>query len=110
MILASSLKVGKIERSKDAPVDLGVRADRVTVDPISGRYLILTSRDDAGPKGFEFDSDANVYRPVETFGSQWPFSRYAMPVVAFIPEYGVTMWAEQKVYLYKHDAPPSKAK
>ncbi len=108
-VVARLTKDGKIERLKDAPVDLGVRADRVTVDPISGRYLILTARDEAGPKGFEFDSDANDYREVEPFASQWPFKRTAMPVVAFIPEYGVTMWAEHKVYLYKHDAPPSKA-
>lgn len=104
-VVARLSKEGKIERLKDAPVDLGVRADRVTIDPVSGRYLIMCDREEgAGFQCFEFDSDMNEYHQVEAGGPQWPFGRYAMPVVAFIPEYGVTMWAEHKVYLYKHDA------
>ena len=35
--------------------------------------------------------------------SPWPFYKYNGQVVAFIPEYGVSMWVDQKkVHLYKH--------
>jgi len=109
-VVARLKKDGKIEPLKDAPVDLGIRGDKFTVDPVSGRYLMFSFREEGTPKCFEFDSDRNEYRPVEAAAAQWPYARASMPVVAFIPEYGVTMWAEQKVYLYKHDAPGKQAK
>lgn len=104
-VVARLTKEGMMERLTDAPIELGVRVDKLTVDPQTGRYLILGFREEGkGPQGFEFDSDQDEFRSVEVLGAQWPFKRTAMPVVAFIPEYGVTMWAEQKVYLYKHAA------
>jgi hypothetical protein len=104
-VVARLKKDGKIERLKDFPFATGVHSGHVSIDPVTGRYLIVAhDKETKGPKQlFEFDSDKNEYRLIEA-GSQWPFNRYAMPVVAFIPEHGVTMWAEQKVYLYKHDA------
>jgi len=108
-VVARITKEGKIEQLKDAPVDLSVHA-YLTVDPVSGRYLILKRLEDGKRTAFEFDSDKNDYRPVEALAAKWPYSGYAMPVVAFIPEYGVTMWAEQKVYLYKHDSPAEAGK
>ena len=56
----------------------------------------------------EFDSDENEYRLVAaaSFGP-YPFKRYSAtePVCAFIPEYGVIMWATAKsTMLYKHDS------
>ena len=95
-------KDGKLERLKDAPEDLTVRFGKITVDPVSGRYLILYSD---LKKLYEFDSGQNEYRLVDDFTqTPWPFGRYDMPVAAFIPEHGVTMWAANKVMLYKHDA------
>ena len=82
-VVARLTKEGKIERLKDAPVDLGVRADRVTIDPVSGRYLIMSCRDEGkGAQCFEFDSAKNEYRLVEAAGMQWPFGRNAMPALA----------------------------
>jgi hypothetical protein len=102
--LARLKKDGTIERLKDAPVPMGIGSDKVTIDPASGRYLIWAGNK-GEPKGlYEFDSDRNEFRKIEEFAAGWPFGRYAMPVPAFIPEYGVTMWAENEVYLYKHDA------
>ncbi|MBE7462200.1 MAG: hypothetical protein HS116_01790 [Planctomycetes bacterium] len=101
-VMARITKEGKIERLKDVPVELTVRGDKITLDPATGNYLIFGFRDDAGAKCFEFDSNANEYRAVETAIAQWPFKSSAMPVCAFIPEYGVSMWADGKVYLYKH--------
>lgn len=97
-------KDGTVERLKDAPVRMSIGSDKVTIDPGSGRYLIWAGEKDQPKKLYEFDSDRNQYKLVKEFGANWPFRRYAMPVPAFIPEYGVTMWAEKRVYLYKHDA------
>ncbi|MFO7899238.1 MAG: hypothetical protein R6V58_09275 [Planctomycetota bacterium] len=103
-VVARLTKNGTVERLKDCPVSLSVSSDKVTVDPVTGKYLIY-----GGNKGekklYEFDSDENTYRLIEAFTANWPYSRYAMPVCAFIPEYGVIMWAEPKgVYLWKHTA------
>ncbi|MHC4915331.1 MAG: hypothetical protein ACYTGB_07545 [Planctomycetota bacterium] len=93
---------GKTRRMKDCPVDLNVNHDIVTVDPVSGRYLIMGTRE---KQLIEFDSEKNEYRLADDFKkTPYPFGRYSAPMVAFIPEYGVTMWADRKVQLYKHDA------
>ncbi len=95
---------GTIERLKDVPVGLSIQSDKVTIDPVSGRYLIWGG-DKGQPKAlYEFDSDRNQYKEIKEFGANWPFRRYAMPVPAFVPEYGVTMWADGSVFLYKHAA------
>ena len=101
-------KDGKTRRMKDFPiVPLTVRHSIVTVDPLSGHYLFIVP---PAKKFYEFDSEKNDYRLIDDFTkTTWPFSRYAAPVVAFVPEYGVTMWADRKVYLYKHD-PSARAK
>ena len=95
------LSKGKTRRMKDFPVPVTVRFSVVTVDPASARYLFLVP---PVKKLFEFDSTSNEYRVVDDFTkTNWPFGRHESPVVAFIPEYGVTMWADDKVLLYKHD-------
>ncbi|MHC4915332.1 MAG: hypothetical protein ACYTGB_07550 [Planctomycetota bacterium] len=96
-------KDGQVKRMKDFPVREGrftVRSGILTVDPLSGRYLFMI-----GKKLVEFDSAKNEYRLADDFSkTPWPFHHYDAPMVAFIPEYGVTMWADRKVHLYKHDA------
>jgi len=93
---------GKIKRMKDCPVPLTIRFDLITVDPVSGRYLIMSR---SSRKLLEFDSAKNEYRLVTDFTkAPWPFGYHDHPVVAFIREYGVTMWVAKKVWLYKHDA------
>ena len=93
-------KDGKTRRMKDFPVSLTVRHSIVTVDPLSARYLFMVPTE---KKFYEFDSESNEYRLIDDFTkTAWPFHRYDAPVAAFIPEYGVTMWADRKVHLYKH--------
>jgi hypothetical protein len=94
-------KDGKIKRMKDFPDPvLTVRRTIVTVDPLSGRYLFMGDK-----RLIEFDSEKDEYRLVDDFTkTPWPFGHYDSPLVAYIPEYGVTMWADSKVFLYKHDA------
>jgi hypothetical protein len=93
-------KDGKAKRMKDFPIPgrFTIRSGILTVDPLSGRYLFKI-----GTKFVEFDSATNEYRLIADFTkTPWPFSKYEAPLVAFIPEYGVTMWADKKVMLYKH--------
>jgi hypothetical protein len=96
-------KDGKIKQMKDFPLALEkftVRSTTITVDPLSGRYLIMTP----GNKFVEFDSEKNEYRMIDDFTkTPWPFYKYDGTVTAFIPEYGVSMWVDvMKVHLYKH--------
>jgi hypothetical protein len=100
-VVARIKKDGKIERLKDFPCGLGVRSDKLMVDPQSGRYLFWAGDKDQPKRLYEFDSDENEYRVVESF--KYPYGGYAMPVMAFIPEHGVIMWAEGRVFLHKHD-------
>jgi hypothetical protein len=100
-VMARLKKDGKIERLKDVPIKLTVRHDKISIDPATGRYLIFADNN------YEFDSDKNEYRQ---FITTFPYTKYSMPVCAFIPEYGVVMWAEGKgVFLYKHDASATTA-
>jgi hypothetical protein len=95
---------GEVRRLKDFPITpLTVRHSIVTVDPVSGRYLFLVPPE---KRFYEFDSATNQYRLIDDFAdTAWPFHHYDAPVVAFIPEYGVTIWADRKVHLYRHDVP-----
>jgi hypothetical protein len=105
-VVARLRKDGKIQRLKDFPMDFGLSSDKIAVDPVSGRYLMFAFRD--GPlKCFELDSDRNDYRPLADTAAQFPYTHYAGPysVCAFVPEYGVILWAEPSgVFLYKHNA------
>ncbi len=97
-------KDGTVAKMNDLPPPVNkftVCLDAITVDPISGRYLILSRRN--GNQLIEFDSEKNEYRLIDDFTkTPWPF-RKSTPMVAYIPEYGVTMWADKKVHLYKHN-------
>lgn len=100
-------KDGSFRKMKDFPERLTVRYDIVTVDPISGNYLFMLPK---LKKLYEFDSKKNDYRLVDDFKeTPWPFHRYDAPVVAYIPEYDVTMWVDREVHLYKHKSLSSPA-
>jgi len=92
---------GKVTRLKDVPFPITIRHGKLVVDPVSGRYLIFL-----GKELYDFDSVKNEYRKVEGYKAPW--SRYEMPVPAAIPEYGVIMFIDRKLMLYRHDAPPFK--
>lgn len=105
-VVARITKDGKIERLKDFPRNFGLSPDKIAVDPASGRYLMFSFKE--GPLTcFEFDSNENEYRVVEAASEgYYPYKGYSASytVCAFIPEYGVVMWAEPRgVFLYKHD-------
>ncbi|MFW5871193.1 MAG: hypothetical protein ACOCVH_01775 [Verrucomicrobiota bacterium] len=91
-------KDGKIHPMKDYPHSCGIRHNIITVDPQSGRYLIMDPRH---PKFYEFDPDLNEYRLLDDF-SKTPYPGQLL--AAYIPEYGVSMWTGGSgVHLYKHN-------
>lgn len=104
-VVARLTRDGKIERLKDFPTRLNVQSDKITIDAATGKYLMLGGDKDQPKQLYEFDSEKNEYRVVAGFMAGWPYSRYDMPVCAFIPEHGVTLWAERTVHLYKHASP-----
>lgn len=100
-VMARLKKDGKMERLKDVPIKLTVRHDKISIDPFTGKYLIFAENN------YEFDSEKNEYRQFQT---TIPYTKHSMPVCAFIPEYGVIMWAEGRgVFLYKHDSSATTA-
>jgi hypothetical protein len=94
-------KDGKVAKKKDFPMPLTVRHAKLTVDPLSGRYLFMAT----DRKFIEFDSGKNEYRLIDDFSqTPWPFGNYDAPKSVFVPEYGVTAWVDSRFHLYKHDA------
>ena len=91
-------KDGNIRQMKDYPHSIGIRNHIVTVDPQSGRYLIM---DVPRQELYEFDPDANEYRLLDDF-SKTPYPGQLL--AAYIPEYGVSMWTgTSRVFLYRHN-------
>ncbi|QDU31842.1 hypothetical protein ETAA8_70020 [Anatilimnocola aggregata] len=101
-------KAGKLENLKEFPEDLNIRFDKLTVDPLSGKYLILRTNE---KRLLEYDSDSQQTRLVDDFTTTpWPFGRYDQPIATFVPELGITIWpANSKMQLYKHAAKPAAA-
>lgn len=95
-------KEGKIAQKKNFPLALEkftIRSTILTIDPVSARYLFMVP----GQLLVEYDSIKDEYRLVDDFSkTPWPFGKYDTPLVAHIPEYGVSMWADSKTHIYKH--------
>jgi len=103
----ASRKVSAIQK---APVNVGILASVLTVDPASGRYLLLG----AGGGFYQYDVAGNTWATLSSSGVPvWsPDSNRILYVVAVpVTSYGVvafltTYWSDStsKVYLYKHAA------
>lgn len=96
---------GTVTARGPAPISMGNNLSIVTVDPVSGNYLVL-----GADKSFrEYDVMTDVWKPISgtvpVFTSNTPpiFDVVATPVTT----YGVVMFVkyafnESKVYIYKH--------
>lgn len=103
--LDASLKITAIQ---SAPVNVGILASILTVDPASGRYLLFGS----GGGFFQYDVAGNSWSAVNASGvpiwspeSNRIIYRIAVPitsygVLAFLTTYSSD--STSKVYLYKH--------
>lgn len=108
---------GTLTDLPDAPRNTRIRTDQLTVDPVSGDYLLMArenddSRDSGTAEFFGYDVSAGKWYLIDRWrresgsNSEWIFNYHAQPVATAVPEYGVTMWLETTrpgVYLYKHD-------
>lgn len=101
---------GAITKLRAPPVSLGVTQTVISVDPVSGKHILLTNS-----ATYEYDLPSDTWR---TLSTTVPATLKALDgvgdglVQAPITEYGVIMFikydnAGSKVYLYKHS--PSAA-
>jgi hypothetical protein len=92
---------GSVSPIQDPPVQVRPASSIFTVDPASGKYLIVTAN-----KGFyEYDVVSNSWSQLN--GASMPFSNITYTIAIPIREHGVIMFARfefssSKVYLYKH--------
>ena len=106
--LDSSLKITPIQ---NAPVNVGILASVFTVDPASGRHLLLSSAGSA----YQYDVPSNTWSTVNTSGMPPEFWTPDPDKILFrigvpISSYGViaflTTWygsdSGTRLYLYKH--------
>jgi len=112
---------GKITRMKDTPVTYGIRQSLLTVDPVSGKYLLFK---DSG-EFYEYDVTTDTWKrqgpcqgtPCQ--GRPFPFFEPGNGGVFDVIEtpistYGVNMFVKYwkgstppAVYLYKHASSPA---
>jgi len=98
---------GAITPMGNAPIDVGILSSIVTVDPVSGAYLVLAKEG----QFYSFDPASNVWSRLDG-GNPPPVLVPAVTpfpdiVASPIAEYGVVMFvrynfANSAVYLYKH--------
>lgn|GEM_PF-1081190 len=107
---------GKITKLRNAPIDLGVNSSIVTIDPVSGKYLVFGK--DRSFYEYDLPADTWTLRGGPAPPIFQPTSAAVFDVVATpVSTYGVVMFVkyyfdQSKVYLYKHAAsalppPPS---
>ncbi|MGE3805093.1 MAG: amidohydrolase family protein, partial [Gemmataceae bacterium] len=97
---------GNIARLDDAPVEIGINTALVTVDPVTGDFLVL-HRDD---KFFALNPSTGKWRELSTEGMPFAMKGSSFDVIAApVKNHGVTMFVTAprkglKVCLYKHAA------
>src|SRR5262249_6762997 len=117
---------GKVSPLDDSPVDsYAATSTLFTVDPISGKHLLIRPNDfdykkttgfwfyelDLTQKaGSQWSERKDLEAAIPQFNSRSPNHVFATVVVP-LPEYGVNMFmGPEMVWIYKHDAKPPAAK
>lgn len=103
---------GKVTRLRKAPVELVVNFAIVTVDPVSGDYLVFSGKDGGAFYVYEVQTDTWTRKQgAETlFKNPYHYDKSAvgLTIAAPISTYGVVMFVKHRpegqawVYLYKH--------
>lgn len=104
---------GQITRMQDAPVGVGIQASIITVDPVSGDYLVFTSNN----YFYSYNVITDVWTLISSGGTSVPIwtTGYGNSihgvVAAPVSNYGVTTFvtcnfSACKVNLYKHSNTP----
>jgi hypothetical protein len=98
---------GQITKMRDAPVDLGITQTIITVDPVSGMFLVFSDQLSV----YEYNPITDVWTllsiPTPPFFTAGPDGPIFGTIAAPISTYGVIMFVNydfnnSKVYLYKH--------
>lgn len=95
---------GKISARKPAPISVGINTAVISVDPVSGDFLVLHKDD----QFLSYNPSADVWKELKTEGMPFAMKNSSFDVVATpVANYGVTLFltAERKglkVCLYKH--------
>jgi chitodextrinase len=99
---------GNVTRMKDAPVGLNIPTSEVTVDPVSGEFLVI--RSDGSMRAYNVQTDS--WRQIGSIPGALTSSGTEPALVAFpVSTYGVVMvvaCTQQttcRTYLYKHSTP-----
>jgi hypothetical protein len=98
---------GKITRLKPAPVEVGINTAVLTVDPVSGDFLVL-HRDD---RFYSFNPITDTWKTLDTKGMPFAMKGSSFDVVATpVSNHGVILFFTAarkglKVCLYRHAAP-----
>ncbi len=98
---------GRIYKLGDAPITLGIASSIITVDPVSGKHLVLGK----DRSFWEYDTQTDTWHPLKV--STVPLFEPPVPPAVFdivaapVSTYGVVMFVkyspgQSKVYLYKH--------
>ncbi|MEL7448528.1 MAG: hypothetical protein AAFN78_04920 [Pseudomonadota bacterium] len=102
---------GKIKATAEAPVGLGITASIITVDPVSGRFLVFANRGVFAEYDPEGDAWRTLDRRVPFLETHYQRGKASVATVAApIPEYGVMMFLQYlgsgkggpKAWLYRH--------
>ncbi|MDF2177298.1 disaggregatase related repeat-containing protein [Aliiglaciecola sp. CAU 1673] len=78
----------------ELPEEVTIRADKLLVHPVTGNYLLFTQNG-----LYDLDVDNGIYTPIEDMS--YPFGSYELPFTASIDNYGVVMFVDSKVWIYK---------
>jgi hypothetical protein len=97
---------GTITRLTDAPFNLGISASVVTVDPSTGKYLVINRSGASGSQFYEYDVMTDTWTNT---GKTLPFSAANDGIIAApVTNYGVVMFITSNLsnsarfYIYKH--------
>ena len=103
---------GKVTQMKGAPIGLGITQSVITVDPVSGKFLVVGE----GQGFYEYDVVADKWTQLSVSMPSGFFTRVIDnnpihgTIATPISTYGVVLFAkydydQSKVWIYKHSAP-----
>lgn len=85
---------GEVSELPELPEPVTIRADKLLVHPVTGHYLLFTENG-----LYNLDVENGIYTPISDFS--YPYGRYELPFTASIDNYGLVMFVDSKVWVYK---------
>lgn len=94
-------KEGKVQRFRDAPIEISIQNTSLTYDPESGNYLFILRRE---RELHEFSPELDEWRLAKKWSEgEWPFGKHGFYTPIVIDELGVIFWQSgEGNYVYRH--------